>query len=745
MTIYALTIFISAMLLFQVQLIEAKYILPWFGGTPTVWSTCMLFFQVMLTGGYAYSHGIVSKLSARRQSRIHLFLLSASIILLIFQAFLWGSPLLPDSGWKHTGSDMPIIRILGLLTVSVGLPFFILATTSTLLQAWFVRIFPNRSPYKLFALSNTGSLVGLLSYPFFVEPNLGLNLQAGIWFVIYVIFVLCCGFIAFIAGRISDTPLSASSPAEGNKPLNSVDPGRATLLQRILWLALTAGASIILLATTNQVGEEVAVIPFLWVLPLCIYLLSFILCFSSRYLYNRPLFVVLGILGIYMVGRTMFQMLAMIEGSGYSAPILQQITIYYVALFICCMLCHGELVRLRPHTRYLTQFYLSVSIGGALGGIFVGFIAPSFFNGLWELYIGYFICGAAVVAAILHDRRSWMNLPAWGWMFKVPAAAIVVLLAVGPYFLLVDRLPQTYRNITLSTADKIGLTQYLPMGDPNEKTIAINRNFYGILRVVEVIPEDIGYDTRYLYHGQTMHGFQLMGNDYFRRTITSYFTSQSGIARAINNHPRYRAYDSPNLQLRVGIVGLGAGTLAAYGREGDYYRIYEINPAMVEVAASEQGFFRFVPDSRAEVEVVLGDARISLEHEENQQFDILALDAFSGDAPPIHCLTREAFNIYMGHMREGGIIAVHITNRYINFKPLIWKIADEFGLERVHIGAWGEERHAYGTDWILLSKDKEIFQQRVFMEASVDPPEHEEIDSIRVWTDDYSNLYQLLW
>jgi hypothetical protein len=212
MTIYALTIFISAMLLFQVQLIEAKYILPWFGGTPTVWSTCMLFFQVMLTGGYAYSHGIVSKLSARRQSRIHLFLLSASIILLVFQAFLWGSPLLPDSGWKHTGSDMPIIRILGLLTVSVGLPFFILATTSTLLQAWFVRIFPNRSPYKLFALSNTGSLVGLLSYPFFVEPNLGLNLQAVIWFVIYVIFVLCCGFIAFIAGRISDAPLSANPP-----------------------------------------------------------------------------------------------------------------------------------------------------------------------------------------------------------------------------------------------------------------------------------------------------------------------------------------------------------------------------------------------------------------------------------------------------------------------------------------------------------------------------------------------------
>ncbi|MBW1861184.1 MAG: hypothetical protein JRJ02_02260 [Deltaproteobacteria bacterium] len=325
-------------------------------------------------------------------------------------------------------------------------------------------------------------------------------------------------------------------------------------------MALTAGASIVLLATTNQVNEEVAVIPFLWVLPLSIYLFTFILSFSSSYLHWRPQFVIAGIVIMFFVSAFVFKMPAMITGSDYGANIFGQITVYYGALFICCMLCHWELVRLKPGTGYLTQFYLSVSIGGALGGIFVGVIAPNLFQGPWELYIGYFVCGLAVLLTMLLDRRSLLNIPVWGWILKVPAAALVLLLAVGPFFLLVDRLPQTYRSLTQNAANKMGLTRYLPMGDPYEKTIAMSRNFYGILRVVETYPSDPEIHRRYLYHGQTLHGFQLMGDDYYRRTPTSYYTKSSGIGRAIINHPRFRTTNPHDKQMRVGLVGLGRNT-----------------------------------------------------------------------------------------------------------------------------------------------------------------------------------------
>ena len=746
MKLYGLTIFISAILLFQVQLIIAKYILPWFGGTPAVWSTCMLFFQVLLTGGYAYSHGIVSKLTPRRQSNLHISLLGASLLLIILQVILWASPLLPSSSWKPIGSDMPILRILGMLTVAVGLPFFILSSTSSLLQAWFSRTFPNRSPYKLFALSNVGSLLGLLSYPFIVEPNSALSTQANIWFVVYIVFAVCCGITAFKAGKVADPDLPEDfSSVIDEEVQENTGNGDTTWLQRTLWLALTAGASIVLLATTNQVSEEVAVIPFLWVLPLSIYLFTFVLSFSSRYLYWRPVYVIAGIVALFFVGQLLFQMLAMITGDAYGASIFRQIAVYYVALFVLCMLCHGELVRLRPRVKHLTQFYLSVSIGGALGGVFVGLVAPQIFNGLWELYIGYFISGLAVLIAIFRDRKSLVNVPVWGWFLRIPAVALIILLAVGPYFLLVDRLPQTYRDITIATADFLGIKNFLPMGDANEKTIAINRNFYGILRVVETYPNDEANHIRYLYHGQTLHGFQFMSTEYYRSIITTYFTKESGIAKAITNHPRYNLTIPRKEQMRVGIVGLGAGTLAGYGKEGDYYRIYEINPAMADVAASENGYFRYVPDSKAEVDVIMGDARISMENEEPQRFDVLALDAFSGDAPPVHLLTREAFGLYLQHIREGGIIAVHITNRYLNFKPLIWNIAEEMGLEKVLISSWGDDWITYYTDWFLLAKDKNVLNKYVFTSKAAPLIDAESLENTTIWTDDYSNLYQLLY
>jgi hypothetical protein len=282
------------------------------------------------------------------------------------------------------------------------------------------------------------------------------------------------------------------------------------------------------------------------------------------------------------------------------------------------------------------------------------------------------------------------------------------------------------------------------VGDPNSRTIAMKRNFYGILRVVESYPDDAANHVRYLYHGQTLHGFQLMGSAVRQGILTSYFTEKSGIARAITNHPRYSDVNPAKKQMRVGIVGLGAGTPAAYGRYGDYYRIYEINPAMNEIAGSGHGYFRFVPDSKAEVDVIIGDARISMENEAPQQFDVLALDAFSGDAPPVHLLTKEAFGVYMRHIREGGIIAVHVTNRYLNFRPLILKIAEELDLEKLLISSWGDDGITYYTDWFLLAKDKGVLQQSSFRSYAESPPDFETLESANIWTDDYSNLYQLL-
>ena len=744
MAIYALTVFLSALLLFQVQLIIAKHILPWFGGIPAVWTTCMLFFQVLLTGGYYYSHRIVSKLSARRQGKTHLLLLGGSVILLVLQSFVWPSPLLPGAVWKPAGSDIPIIRVVSLLTISVALPFFILSATSSLLQAWFSAVFPGRSPYRLYALSNAGSLLALLSYPFLIEPNLALSLQSRIWFGLYVAFVLCCGYVALQLCRHRKTQIRLNAESDG-LVTESGKHERPTRMQRLLWLVLAAGASTVLLATINQISEEVAVIPFLWVLPLSIYLLTFILCFSSRWLYCRLLFVGAACVSMWFVARTMLKMLAIMTSDVSGAGIIEQMMVYYVALFICCMLCHGELVRLKPKSMYLTQFYLFVSIGGALGGIFVGIMAPCLFNGLWELYIGYFVCGVALTAVALRDHGSFLNVPKWGWAFRVPAATLVVLLAIAPFFLLIDRLPQKHRDAALSVVRMLSLGEHLPVGDPDANILAMRRNFYGVLRVTEAGSYGQSDYRRLLYHAQTLHGFQLQQDEAHRRMPTTYYGKRSGIGLCITNHPRYQSAEPCNRQMRVGVVGLGAGTVAAYGRSGDYYRFYEINPAMVELAATGGGYFSFVADCRAEVDIVLGDARASLESEDPQDFDVLALDAFNGDAPPVHLLTKEAFDIYTRHVRSGGIIAVHITNRYLDFRPVIWQLADEFGLDGVRISSDADNDCLYAADWILLTRDEEFLRLETIVKASTSRIAQEEIDPVRIWTDDYSNLCQLLW
>lgn len=608
---------------------------------------------------------------------------------------------------------------------------------------WFSRRFPGRSPYRLYALSNAGSLLGLLSYPFLVEPNFALSLQSKTWSGFYVVFALCCGFIAFKSGRQGKN--SISSTLQGaNPPAGSSGQDRPGGLPRLLWLVLAAAGSTVLLATTNQVSEEIAVIPFLWVLPLSIYLLTFILCFSSQWFYSRPLFVATAAAILWFVGRTVLKMPAGQVGGVYNVGIIEQMSVYCFALFLCCMLCHGELVKLKPGTEYLTQFYLAIAIGGALGGVFVGIVAPHFFRVLWELYIGYFVCGGAVLVAALHDRRSWLNLPGWGWGLRIVAAIMVVFLGVAPFFLLIDRLPQNQRNAVLAVAAWLGFDGHSTLGSPRERTVAIRRNFYGILRVVEVEPYDSRKRLFMLFHGQTVHGLQLQYDEGSRKLATTYYSKDSGVGLAIMNHRRYKSDNGSVEQMRVGMIGLGAGTVAAYGREGDYYRIYEMNPAVVELAAAEKGYFSFVRDCKAKVDIILGDARLSLENEAPQRFDVLALDAFCGGTPPVHLLTKEAFNIYQRHIRDGGIIALHISNRYLDLGPVIWKLADEFGLSGVIISPKASSAFSYEAEWILLTKDEEFLRQKEIGEASTARIPEKDLDSIPMWTDDYSNLWPLI-
>ncbi|MFH1732021.1 MAG: fused MFS/spermidine synthase [Planctomycetota bacterium] len=704
MPAYAFTIFLSAFLVFQVQLVIAKYILPWFGGAPAVWSACMLFFQAALLAGYAYAHLMVRRLGARRQARLHAAVIAASICLLAGQFLLWRSPLLPPAGWKPDGSALPVMRILGLLAVSVGLPFFVLSATSPLLQAWFSRTHPGRSPYRLYALSNAGSMFGLLSYPFLVEPGLALTAQAWVWSGCYAAFVFGCAWCAIRSGK-AEGPAPADGPARDEA--DSDPPGRG---RRLLWFALAACASVLLLATTNQISEEIAAAPFLWALPLSLYLLSFIVCFAGERGYSRALFVCAAVVAMALTGYTMLRKVG-------NVGIVTYIWTASFTFFVCCMICHGELARLKPSKRHLTSFYLTIAAGGAAGGVFVALIAPVIFTGLWELHLGHLGCAVLLLLVMLRDRGSRFN-GRWRLLWRTAAAAGLTVL---------------------------GGTQALHITEFYASAVSVRRNFYGILRVSEKHAGQPGLHQYALYHARTLHGYQYV-DPARARLPTAYFTENSGAGLAIRHHPlRARARS----RMRMGMVGLGTGTLAAYGRTGDYIRFYEINPAVAELAAGDGARFTFLRDSAARIDVITGDARISLERELRQtgpqRFDVLVLDAFSGDAIPLHLLTREAFGIYLAHLVPDGVLAVHISNRYFDLRPVIWRLAREFGLQSAAVDSAGGE-HAIGARWMLLTRDAALIAALAKLDlptTSVAAAAEEGAPS-PLWTDDYSNLLQVL-
>jgi SAM-dependent methyltransferase len=692
MLVYAIVIFLSAFLLFQVQPVIAKVILPWFGGSAAVWSTCMLFFQAVLLLGYVYAHWLYHRVRGRGQAWLHSALLTASLLAL---------PILPNPRWRTAAAGDPSWRILALLALTIGLPYFLLSSTSPLLQAWYSRTNKRAMPYRLFALSNLASMLALLSYPVLVEPNLTVRTQAGIWSAGYGVFAVLCAVAAWRSSSGGAGELVAGlgrgrRPAIGPDESGPQAESQPHISDRVLWTAFAACASILLLAVTTHLTQNVAAIPFLWILPLSTYLLTFILCFESPRVYRREIFLPLLALAIAFLAYELYPFKT-------SLDIRPLITLLTLSLFVCCMVCHGEVARRRPAPQHLTSFYVSISLGGALGGIFVGLAAPRLFNGYYEFHLGLALCAALAAITVWNAAARLNNRPRFLARIALAAGFCAYVVSLGLVF-----------------RDSVKPYRY------------VSRNFYAQLRVRDDGDPKTDRDARRkLIHGTINHGQQMLRAEYSRLPV-SYFCPQSGIGRAMSaleGAPR-----------RIGILGLGCGTLAAYGRPGDIIRIYEINPQVIQIARSQ---FTYLSDTAARLEVALGDARQVLESEPSQQFDVLVMDAFSGDSVPVHLITREAFTNYFRHLKPDGIVAVNVSNRYLNLQPVMAAAAAAFGKVALLYEYYADEEDflCFDCTWVLIM-DRKTADAHPALEKAGKVLERR--PGFRVWTDDFSNLFGIL-
>lgn len=677
---FAVTILTGAFLVFQVQPLVSKAILPWFGGSPAVWTTCMLFFQVVLFGGYLYAHLLSRWLPLKWQSAVHL---------LIVVIALCSLPILPDAAWKPTGGESPAPRILLLLLVNVGLPYFVLSATGPLMQIWFLHVSGGQSPYRFFALSNLGSLAALLTYPFVFEPVLSVPAQATAWAAAFGVYAIACGLCALQLW--SAAPVGGKRAEEAATDDVVVHVAPVTWQHWVLWLCLPALASVMLLAVTNHVCQNIPVTPFLWVVPLSLYLITFIICFDSPRWYVRPFFVVGAmLLSVVLSQRTK---------PWFITTNLLEVWVAFAALFFVCMLCHGELVRLKPDARRLTSFYLMIAAGGAVGGCLVAIVCPLIFNSFFELNLsvlaGYVL--AVVVLARMNQGRTLASRTAIA--IAIPSFLGLVLVA----------------NAELDFA--------------SEGVLRSSRNFYGTLTVKQ--GQDFKDPFRAMVHGQVVHGLQYL-TDQRRREATTYYYSQSGVGLVLNCF-------APEQPLRVGVVGLGAGTVAAYGRKGDKYRFYEINPNVIRTAQSD---FTFLAESPAQIDIVLGDARLSLEREAPQNFDVLILDAFSGDSVPTHLLTAEAMDVYMRHLSADGILAVHISNLHLNLAPVVLGLTRSRHLDIELIASPAKRTGQYPAQWILLTRNPTALS-KCFANGTATKIQRLQGEGL-LWTDQYNNLLQIL-
>ena len=622
--LYSLTVALGAFLLFLLEPLFAKMILPRFGGSAAVWSTCLVFFQSALLLGYYYADALTRRLSPSRQAPTHIALLFVSLALM---------PIAPHAVLTSSSSYHPAFHILVLLTASIGLPFVLLSATSPLIQAWKSRT--GAAAYHLFAISNFASFVALLSFPFLIEPRVSLHRQSQVWSAMYAAFVGVCSLTAWASRSESATAAELIVPdsAIGARSAEAApEPATQTTAAPIkpawiLWLALSACGSVLLLATTNHLTEDVAPVPLLWVLPLALYLLTFTMAFARRSLYSRWLMLRLVAVLLGSLGYAIYD-------PSFTESVQVAVPLFCLGLFVCCLFCHGELARLRPQPERLTAFYLVVAAGGALGAIFVGLIAPLLFAATYEYPLA--LCFTALAAAAVLWNDGFLSRAFW----TVGTAALVAVLAYHVH---------AYEK----------------------NSILVARNFYGSLRV-QLHHDWLKQPYRTLYHGMIEHGAQYVdppGNS----QPTTYYARNSGVGLA------FGFFKQPSRH--IGVVGLGTGTIAAYARRGDVLRYYEINPLIVQIARDKFSYLENARKSGVDVAIRMGDARLSLAADESEKFDVLVIDAFSGDAIPVHLLTREAMTLYLGRLKADGILAVHTSNTYLDLNPVVKLLADDAGCE----------------------------------------------------------------
>jgi len=665
---YAGTIFLSSFLLFLVQPIIAKQILPWFGGSAAVWTTCLVFFQAVLLAGYGYAD-LTTRLGLRRQAMLHVGLLVVSLACV---------PILASSGWKPQGDEEPVGRILLLLLVTIGLPYFLLSTTTPLLQAWYWQRFRTAVPYRLFALSNFASLLALIGFPVLFEPYFTLPQLGWGWSGLYAVLILLCGATAWRSMRAI---VALPAAGEGNAPAAAPLTGAVQLA----WMGLAALASVMLLAVSNHVTQNISSVPFLWVLPLALYLLTFILAFDHpRWYLRTPLLVLLGVLTPWMAWEIS------------SLRLVVAVPLYFTGMFVACMVCHGELARLKPDPAHLTRFYLMISVGGAVGAVLVAIAAPLLLPGYFELGI------ALVLLALLLPYRL-------AGLARVAGFAVAAL--------------------------TLGLVVRGAMDYATDMRV-MERDFYGVVRTRDR-PEPVPY--RAMYHGAIMHGGQLLGENY-RNTPADYFGPTSGYGRVF---AALRELE-PSRTRDIGVIGLGAGVIASYGRPGDTLVFYEISPRVVDIAKRE---FTFLKDTAAKTSLVMGDGRLSLEREAPKGYDVLGIDAFSGDSIPMHLITREAMALYAKHIKPDGVIVFQATNRYVDLPPVIKRLAAELGFEAVLVSDYPEEdQNGAGywrssTDQVLVTRNKALLASSHLKEVATQIEDRKDLPT---FTDAHHNLLRIL-
>jgi SAM-dependent methyltransferase len=660
--LHPLIIGCGSALLFLVQPMLAKAILPRFGGSAGVWVTSMLFFQVVLLAGYLYAYWVTRYLAPKGQAALHLALLLLSLSQLPLRVSFSGAV-------SRTGH--PVAAILLLLTLSVGLPYFLLAANSPLQQSWYVGASSGgRFPYRLFALSNAASLGALLAYPVLIEPFFSQRQQLRCWSGGYVVFLVACGFSALRQGVL------------GKRAAGRGEEAAAVPSRPWLWVALGACASTLWLAVANYLSQEVAAIPFLWLLPLSLYLLSFILCFEGHGWYRPGVFRWLLPLAW---GAVCYRM----AWRGDGAPLALEILVFSAGLFVCAMFCHGELARSKPEPRHgLEFFYLMIALGGALGAVFVGLVAPNCFSTFLEVPVG-------IVASVLLALYLIYGYTAPRRLLRTAVIAALALVVTGRV-------------------------------RPGGQDVSHARNFYGVLQVSDTGTEENA--VRSEYNGRTLHGVEYLAPDRSRLPAAFYGPeSGAGLVLASTRIPH----------ARVGIVGLGVGTLAAYGRPGDRFRFYDINPAVVEYARQ---YFRFLAESAAATDVVLDDGRLAIEREPLGSFDVIVLDAFADDSIPLHLLTEEAFESYFRRLQDGGILAIHITNRYLDLFPVVAALAGALHKEVVLVrNSSDPARHIETADWAIVSGNHDFLRELAPYNRPMPVGR-----KVRLWTDDYSNLFQVL-